>query len=101
MSRCEKMKTCEWCSSTNITEGHNTVYWELWDGSRAIEIQQTPCVICNECGMEYQEEKLIKEIENQLFLIDTKKLEKSLTFKQFMEKPKILKRNYFDFSCSE
>lgn len=88
---------CEWCGG-NASRGENTVYWELPDGSRAIEITGTPAVICQECGMVYQPESIIKEIEDQLFLVDTKKIDSSITFKELKELPRLLKRNYFDFS---
>ncbi|EHA30683.1 hypothetical protein BSSC8_22680 [Bacillus subtilis subsp. subtilis str. SC-8] len=48
--------------------------------------------------MTYQEENTVKEIEDQLLLIQTKKLPESLTYQQLMETERILKRNYFDFS---
>mgnify|MGYP006797167789 CR=1 FL=1 len=42
-------------------------------------------------------ESEMKEIENHLFIINTKNIEKSLTYAELMAKPKLLKRNYFDF----
>jgi uncharacterized YokU family protein len=89
--------TCEWCGG-KATKGEGTVYWELPDGSRAIEITATPAVICKECDMVYQPDKETKEIEDQLFLIDTRKISSSISFKELMEIPRLLKRNYFDFS---
>lgn len=68
------------------------------DGTRAIELTDTPAMVCASCGMTYQEETTIKEIEDQLLLIQTKKLPESLTYQQLMETERILKRNYFDFS---
>jgi uncharacterized YokU family protein len=88
---------CEWCGGT-ARNGENTVYWELPDGTRAIEITITPAVICQECDMVYQTDITIKKIEDQLFLVDTKKIDSSITFKELMELPRLLKRNYFDFS---
>ncbi len=88
---------CEWCEG-KASKGEDSVYWELPDGSRAIEIMQTPTIICTDCNMVYQTEELIKEIEDQLYLVDTKKINKSITYKELMEIPKLLKRNYFDFS---
>ncbi|WP_348981327.1 YokU family protein [Bacillus sp. DNRA2] len=88
---------CEWCGE-NAGNGENTVYWELPDGSKAIEISMTPAVICQVCGMVYQPDNIIKEIEDQLFLVDTKKIDSSITFQGLMELPRLLKRNYFDFS---
>jgi uncharacterized YokU family protein len=92
------MMRCEWCEEYQTTEISCTVYWELPDGSRAIEINETPSYYCDSCGMEYQSEKTINEIEDQLLLIDTKKLEKKLTYKHLMAQPKLLKRNYFRFN---
>jgi uncharacterized YokU family protein len=87
---------CEWCGG-KATKGEVTVYWELPDGSRAIEIAATPAIFCKECNMVYQTEDVIKEIEDQLFLVDTKKISSSISFKELLELPRLLKRNYFDF----
>ncbi|MFX3623209.1 MAG: YokU family protein [Ectobacillus sp.] len=92
------MPVCEWCSSENARESSNTVFWELPDGTKTITITETPCVSCGDCGMEYQTDETVKGIEDQLFLINTKQLGKQLTYKELMEKPRLLKRNYFDFS---
>ncbi|MCU9613619.1 YokU family protein [Caldibacillus lycopersici] len=91
-------KICEWCGGNRIVDSEQTVYWELPDGTRAVEIENTPSIRCLDCTMEYQEEALIKEIEDQLFLINTKLLPKSITHAELMQQPRILKRNYFDFS---
>jgi uncharacterized YokU family protein len=88
---------CEWCGG-KVTKGEGTVYWELPDGLRAIEIMATPAVICKECDMVYQTENVTKDIEDQLFLVDTKKIGSSISFKELLELPRLLKRNYFDFS---
>ncbi|MBD8068039.1 YokU family protein [Bacillus sp. PS06] len=88
---------CEWCSSEQIMDKTTTVYWELPDGTKAIEIKDTPTINCNECGMSYQEEEIIEQIEEQLLLINTKILESSLTFNELMGKQRLLKRNYFKF----
>jgi uncharacterized YokU family protein len=88
---------CEWCGG-KASEGEGTVYWELPDGSRAIEITATPTVICQDCDMVYQADKVTKEIEDQLFLVDTKIIGSTISFKELMELPRLLKRNYFDFS---
>lgn len=88
---------CEWCGG-NASSGENIVYWELPDGSRAVEITETPAVICTACAMAYQKDDVTKEIDNQLFLVDTKLIGKSISFKELMELPRLLKRNYFDFS---
>ncbi|OIK15395.1 hypothetical protein BIV60_09585 [Bacillus sp. MUM 116] len=90
--------SCEWCDSKNIKEITDSVYWELPDGTRAIEITETPAVTCSECAMTYQEETTVKGIEDQLFLIDCKQIGKTISYKELMEFPRLLKRNYFDFS---
>jgi uncharacterized YokU family protein len=48
--------------------------------------------------MVYQPENVIKEIEDQLFLVDIKLIVNTISFKELMELPRLLKRNYFDFS---
>jgi uncharacterized YokU family protein len=88
---------CEWCGG-KANRGEGTVYWELPDGSRAIEITATPAVICKDCEMVYQSDNVIKEIEDQLFIVDTKVIGNTISFKELMELPRLLKRNYFDFS---
>ncbi|MFT4414078.1 YokU family protein [Fredinandcohnia humi] len=88
---------CMWCHSDEAKQGTQSVYWELPDGTRAIEITNTPCVICKSCGMEYQEESIINEIEDQLMLIDTKQLDKKLSYEELLSVPKLLKRNYFRY----
>lgn len=88
---------CEWCKAANAVETNCTVYWELPDGSRAIEITDTPGILCPDCGMEYQPENFIEEIEDQLMLIDTKQIGKTIPFQQLMQLPRMLKRNYFKF----
>jgi uncharacterized YokU family protein len=88
---------CEWCGG-KATKGEGKVHWELPDGSRAIEITATPAVICTECDMVYQTDIVTKGIEDQLFLVDTKVIGNTISFKELMELPSLLKRNYFDFS---
>lgn len=89
---------CNWCESLEILSGSEKVYWELPDGTRAIEITDVPTVNCNECGISYQHDSLVKEIEDQLFLINTNLIGKSITFSELMKIPRLLKRNYFDFT---
>ncbi|MFZ7944321.1 MULTISPECIES: YokU family protein [Bacillaceae] len=89
---------CEWCTSPNVLQTTESVYWELPDGSRAIEITETPTYRCPDCDMVYQSEVIVKEIENHLYLIDCKKIEKIITFEDLMKIPRLLKKNYFDFS---
>ncbi|WP_409301191.1 YokU family protein [Peribacillus sp. SCS-155] len=92
------MPKCEWCSAEEAIETRSTVYWELPDGSRAIGIADSPTIQCRACGAEYQEESIVKRIEDQLFLIDVSKLNKMVTFAELMAAKRLLKRNYFDFS---
>lgn len=92
------MQNCEWCSSENVKGITDRVFWELPDGSRAIQIDETPAIHCLDCEMTYQTELITKEIEDQLFLINTKNLNKEITFEELMAQPRLLKRNYFDFS---
>lgn len=94
-------KTCAWCDSGKITHEADNVYWELPDGTRAIKISEVPSIKCHECNMVYQTDLLVKEIEDQLFLINTKELGQEVTFEKLMEQPRLLKRNYFDFSNYE
>jgi uncharacterized YokU family protein len=88
---------CEWCGR-EAKKGENTVYWELPDGTRAIQITETPAVVCEECKMVYQTDEITKEIEDQLYLIDTKKIGKCISYQELMALPRLLKRNYFDIS---
>ena len=92
------MRKCEWCSSNNVKAVTDSVYWELPDGSKAIQINETPAIHCLDCEMTYQTDLITKEIEDQLFLINTKILGKETTFEELMAQPRLLKRNYFDFS---
>ncbi|RBW67708.1 YokU family protein [Bacillus taeanensis] len=89
---------CLWCETDSASHTKLTGYWELPDGSRAIEIQSIPSIICANCGMEYQEDQTVEDIEEQLLLIDTKKLPKIITYQGLMEQPRRLKKNYFDFN---
>ncbi|MBM7703898.1 YokU family protein [Metabacillus iocasae] len=91
---------CEWCEAKEVREIKATVYWELPDGTKTIQIDETPSFHCLECHMIYQKDEVVKEIEDQLFLIQTKELEKQLMFDELMAKPRLLKRNYFDFSST-
>ncbi|MGM0899788.1 MAG: YokU family protein [Bacillota bacterium] len=87
---------CEWCQSEAQTGG-NTVYWELPDGTRTVEITKVPSVICSSCGMIYSTDEVTKEIEDQLMLVDTNKIAKTIMYEDLMALPRLLKRNYFDF----
>ncbi|PEJ59974.1 MULTISPECIES: YokU family protein [unclassified Bacillus (in: firmicutes)] len=89
---------CDWCGEENAIETKAVVHWELPDGSRAITITNVPSFHCNQCNFTYQKEEMVKEIENQLFLISTKLLPVAVSFDELMKQPRLLKRNYFDFS---
>ncbi len=89
--------TCEWCNEQRVRKVKSTVYWELPDGTRAIEVKATPGIKCDSCGIEYQEELTIQSLEDQLMLIDTMKIGKSTTYDFIMEQPRLLKQNYFRF----
>lgn len=89
---------CEWCNNTHVELTSASVFWELPDGTRAIEITETPTHHCLDCNMTYQREEIVKEIENQLFLVDCKQIGKVITFEELMKLPRLLKKNYFDFS---
>lgn len=86
---------CEWCNSLKIKPTKKTAYWELPDGTRAIEISDIESVKCESCGMNYIEESVIEKIEEQLILINTKELSNSLTYQELMAKERLLKKNYF------
>jgi uncharacterized YokU family protein len=88
---------CEWCEESTADEITCTVYWELPDGSRAIEISETPGMLCSACGMEYQSVETIEKLEDQLLLIDTSKIGDSISYESLMATPRLLKRNYFRF----
>ncbi|MGM0899774.1 MAG: YokU family protein [Bacillota bacterium] len=88
---------CEWCQS-EAEKGEQTVYWELPDGTRAVEITNVPSVICSTCGMIYSSDEVTKEIEDQLLLVDTKKITKTIKYNDLMTLPRLLKWNYFDFT---
>ncbi|CAG9613735.1 hypothetical protein BACCIP111899_02954 [Bacillus rhizoplanae] len=88
---------CMWCEGDEAIESVNTVYWELPDGTQTVTIEETPCIACQNCGMHYQSEDIVKEIEDHLFLIYTKDLPKQVTYTELMGRPRLLKRNYFDF----
>ncbi|MBP2241230.1 putative YokU family protein [Cytobacillus eiseniae] len=89
---------CAWCESEKIKKGADDVYWELPDGTRAIKISEVPTIICVNCEMKYQTDLLVKEIEDQLFLINTNEIGPETSFENLMAQPRLLKRNYFDFT---
>ncbi|WML53779.1 YokU family protein [Neobacillus sp. PS3-12] len=89
---------CDWCESQNVEESKESVFWELPDGTRAIEISETPTIVCHDCQIYYQPDNIVKNIEDQLFLVDTKKIGKSIRYEDLMNMPRLLKKNYFDFT---
>jgi uncharacterized YokU family protein len=88
---------CNWCEEDAAQTVAKTGYWELPDGTRAIQIDEIPSLECANCGMVYQDDKVIEEVEDQMYLIDTTKLGNIITFKELMDQPRLLKRNYFKF----
>ncbi|WP_071394503.1 YokU family protein [Bacillus tuaregi] len=91
------MEICPWCEVGKLSSVTDTVYWELPDGTRAVEINETPSFYCDNCRALFQSDELVKQIEDQLFLIDTKQLGKQTTYDELMNMKRLLKRNYFDF----
>lgn len=91
------MKECMWCNEEAAEDMTKTGYWELHDGTRALQIDEIPAVCCSSCGMEYHEDHVVEEIEDQLLLIDTKKLGKVVSFNELMATERFLKKNYFKF----
>lgn len=91
------MVECAWCGESAGEKSVHTAFWELPDGTRGIEITDVPCIKCSACGMYYQEEEVIEEIETQLLLVDTKLLSKVISYKELLATPRLLKRNYFKF----
>lgn len=91
------MEVCPWCEAAKPISVLDTVYWELPDGTRAVEINDTPSFYCDNCRASFQSDEIVKGIEDQLFLIDTKKLERKTAYEELMKVERLLKRNYFDF----
>ncbi|MDX8366251.1 YokU family protein [Cytobacillus sp. IB215665] len=89
--------SCQWCESDKINHEQNTVYWELPDGTKAIQIKAVPCITCLTCGIEYQEEAIVDTIEEQLLLINTEQIQQSITYEELLAIPRLLKKNYFKF----
>lgn len=85
---------CLWCEEEGAETFLSTVYWELPDGSRSIELTNVPSIKCAACGEEYQEEDIIEKIETQLLLVETKQLPSSMEYEDFIKMPRCLKRNY-------
>lgn len=96
-----RMEECPWCEIEKLSSVSGTVYWELPDGTRAVEITETPSAYCGNCHALFQRDEIVKEIEDQLFLIDTKELAKQTTYEKLLKMKRMLKRNYFDFSLEE
>ena len=92
------MEICPWCEVGKLKAVLDSVYWELPDGTRAIEITETPSFYCDNCRAIFQSDEIVKEIEDQLFLIDTRQIGNQSTFEELMKIKRLLKKNYFDFS---
>ncbi|KQU25299.1 hypothetical protein ASG65_16390 [Bacillus sp. Leaf13] len=54
------------------------------------------CEIGN-CKALFQSDEIVKGIEDQLFLIDSKQLAKQTKYEELLKMKRVLKRNYFDF----
>jgi uncharacterized YokU family protein len=92
------MEICPWCEVGELSSVTDTVFWELPDGTRAVEITETPSFYCDNCRALFQSDETVKEIEDQLFLVDSKQIPKTITYTGLMKIPRLLKKNYFDFS---
>lgn len=93
------MEICPWCEVGKLESCTDSVFWELPDGTRAVEITDTPSFYCENCRAIFQCDEIVQAIEEQLFLIDTKELAKQTTYEELLQKKRLLKRNYFDFGC--
>lgn len=91
------VEICPWCEVGRLESVTDSVYWELPDGTRAIEITETPSYYCDNCRALFQSDEVVKEIEEQLFLIDTAQLGRQTTYEALLKMNRLLKRNYFDF----
>ncbi len=91
------MELCPWCEVGELESVTDSVYWELPDGTRAIEISDTPSFYCDNCRALFQSDEVVEKIEEQLFLIDTKQLGSQTTYEDLLKVKRLLKRNYFDF----
>ena len=91
------METCPWCEVGELSSVTDTVYWELPDGTRAVEIAETPSFYCDNCRALFQSDEIVKEIEDQLYLIDPKQLGNQTTFKELLKMKRLLKKTNIDF----
>ena len=91
------METCPWCEVGELSSVTDTVYWELPDGTRAVEIAEIPSFYCDNCRALFQSDEIVKEIEDQLYLIDTKQLGNQTTFKELLKMKRLLKKTNIDF----
>ncbi|MBU8908019.1 YokU family protein [Desertibacillus haloalkaliphilus] len=91
------MIRCEWCGADEARKTDKVAYWELHDGLRAVEIRDIPSIHCSNCEMHYLTEDTIDQIEDQLMLIDIKKLANTFTYQELMDQPRLLAKNYFKF----
>ena len=87
---------CMWCDSTEAKESLNTVYWELPDGTKAIETKRHHAFLfLMWYGLSIRSNS--ERNRRSIVLIYTKDLPKQLTYEELMGRPRLLKRNYFDF----
>ena len=86
---------CKWCEQEGAFETLDKGYWELPDGTRAVEIVDLPSIQCVYCGMCYQTDELVGDVEEQLMLIDTSKLTSFFTYKELMSQERLLKEKLF------
>ncbi|MFE0505152.1 YokU family protein [Peribacillus butanolivorans] len=63
------METCPWCEIGKLTSVTGTVYWELPDGTRAVEITETPSSHCENCKALFQSDEIVKGIEDHITYI--------------------------------
>ena len=68
------MEVCQWCEQPNAVQIEDTVYWELPDGTKAIEIREVPSFHCGHCGARYQSDETVKEIERQSAYLSRKEI---------------------------
>ncbi|MGO4888649.1 YokU family protein [Anaerobacillus sp. MEB173] len=86
---------CQWCRADKANQTKKLAHWELPDGRRAITITNIPSIHCSNCKMHYIADETVEKIEDQLLLIDTKKLSNSVSYDALMEIPRIIPKNYF------
>ena len=61
------MEVCPWCEVGTLQSVTDTVFWELPDGSRAVEIDETPSFYCDNCQALFQMMKRRKKLKISYF----------------------------------